>query len=478
MSSTALLITPPSIDPSAAPSSASPADAVPGFPAVAWADDLAARVGPAVLTQLLRDAVPVLGWVDWRITELAEGAVTSVLPLNDEATNQHGTHQAALFGLAADYTGGAALLSLLRGVPALGVHPLLDAEACAMWLVGLQVSYLLPSAAPLTVRATIDPARWPIIRDLYLRGRTVLEEVAIELLADGERVATGTCRYFLKRASRLEPTELAARPNPIFVHRSKASARLIAGVRAAEHRQPAPRLDDPWAEVLAGPHGAFLARRFEATLPPLRDMVVARTVDADRLVRERIAAGVGQLVLVGVGYDMRPFRLLAGSDVEVFELDLPHMLADRARLLAGLDLPPVRRTAVPFNLRLTSLTGALAGAGFRADRPAVFVIEGVSMYQSEPVMRALLDDLAALLAHPDSVAWMDTAAARVLAPSGVAAVDAFITGMQRLGEPFTFGVDDPERWLAGSALTARRGAVDGDDPIFGFYDFLHLTRAR
>lgn len=475
MNPSALTTSPSSIDP-AAPAAAPP-DPIAGFPAVTWADDLAARVGPAVLTQLLRDAVPVLGWVDWRITRLDEGAVESVLPLNDEATNQHGTHQAALFGLAADYTGGAALLSLLRGVPALGVHPLLDAEACAMWLVGLQVSYLLPSAAPLTIRAAIDPARWPIIRDLYLRGRTVIEEVELAFFADGERVATGTCRYFLKRASRLEPTELAARPNPIFAHKSKASARLIAGVRAAEHRLPAPRIEDPWAEALAGPHGAFLARRFSATLPPLRDMVVARTVDADRLVRDRVAAGVAQVVLVGVGYDMRPFRLLAGTDVEVFELDLPHMLADRARLLAGLTLPPVRRTAVPFNLRLTSLTRALAATSFRADRPAVFVIEGVSMYQSEPIMRALLDDLSVLLGDPASVAWMDTAAARVLAPTGVAAVDDFIAGMQRLGEPFTFGVDEPVSWLAGSALAARRVAVDGADPIFGFYDFLHVTRA-
>jgi methyltransferase (TIGR00027 family) len=355
-----------------------------------------------------------------------------------------------------------------------------------MWLANLQMQYLAPSAGPVRVSAQISPERWRVVRQTYARGRAIVLEVEIAFEVEGQAVARGSCRYFLKKAANLAPYELDAQPNPIFALRSKASARLIAGLRAQETAQPHPRVCDPWASALAGPHGEFLARRFSAILPPLRDMVVARTLDVDRLVCERVSEGVEQLVLVGAGLDARPFRLFGRPDsgdqadplarVRVFELDLPHMLAERQRLVEGLDLPAVSRTAVPFDLRLTTLRDALEGAGFRRDAPAVFVIEGVSMYQDCATMTALLAELRELLAPAGSVAWMDVVRAAVLTGTGIAAVDGFITGMQRLGEPFSFGVEDPESWIVEHGLRGRAVTVaDAADPIFGFYAFLHLS---
>ena len=72
-----------------------------------WEDDYRSRMNPQLLTELLHAAVPVLKHVGWFVREVRDGAAASCLPLNEESTNQHGTHQAALLMLAADYTGGA-----------------------------------------------------------------------------------------------------------------------------------------------------------------------------------------------------------------------------------------------------------------------------------------------------------------------------------------------------------------------------------
>ena len=53
----------------------------------------------------------------WRVTRVEPGLAESTLPLNPQSTNQHFTHQAAFFLLAADYTGGIAVGSLLTGWP-------------------------------------------------------------------------------------------------------------------------------------------------------------------------------------------------------------------------------------------------------------------------------------------------------------------------------------------------------------------------
>ena len=119
--------------------------------AITWDDDYRDRVNPALVTELLRDAVPVLRYVGWKVTETAQGCARTILPLCEASTNQHGTHQAALVALAADYTGGIALATLLRGIPILGVHPQPSDNGASLWLVSLHVTYRIPSTGDLLV---------------------------------------------------------------------------------------------------------------------------------------------------------------------------------------------------------------------------------------------------------------------------------------------------------------------------------------
>ena len=57
--------------------------------------------------------VPILKHLEWKVTDTGRGFPETILPLNIASTNQHITHQAAVFLIAADYTGGIALGTLL-----------------------------------------------------------------------------------------------------------------------------------------------------------------------------------------------------------------------------------------------------------------------------------------------------------------------------------------------------------------------------
>lgn len=57
----------------------------------------------------------------------------TILPLNIASTNQHITHQAAVMLIAADYTGGIALGTLLDNVPLVGIHPQSTDYGAYLW---------------------------------------------------------------------------------------------------------------------------------------------------------------------------------------------------------------------------------------------------------------------------------------------------------------------------------------------------------
>ncbi|MEM8733663.1 MAG: methyltransferase, partial [Planctomycetota bacterium] len=114
-----------------------------------WSDHYARHVNPELMTQLLRTAVPVLDEMKWRVTEVEEGFAASVLPLAKESTNQHGTHQAALIALSADYTGGLALATLLTGVPLAGIHKCTEEDSASLWLADMSVRFRAPSTGHL-----------------------------------------------------------------------------------------------------------------------------------------------------------------------------------------------------------------------------------------------------------------------------------------------------------------------------------------
>jgi methyltransferase (TIGR00027 family) len=153
-------------------------------------------------------------------------------------------------------------------------------------------------------------------------------------------------------------------------------------------------VDDPFARNMLSPSmGALfiLLRRWPhrvPTLPVTLAGLAARVLWHDAQVAEAIAAGVRQIVIVGAGYDSRAWRFRSDG-VEFFELDHPATQADKARVA-----PQPGPTYVQADLDVESAMDALLLRGLDRERPALFVLEGVTMYLDERTVRDQLTEMS------------------------------------------------------------------------------------
>ena len=225
---------------------------------ISWEEDYNCRVNPTLMTKLLHDAIPVLKAVDWSVTEVRDGMCASELPLSYASTNQHGTHQAALISLSADYTGGLALASLLRGVPLAGIHRCRVETSASLWLASMNVKYRSPSTGHLQATCLVPEDVARMVRQRYFAGKRVLVTLPVIFTSNNEIVADAEMKYFVQPSIQLQPTKEHPRISPLFKHKLKASARMIAGLRASSDDTEL-RLDQRHDREAAGPHGALLA---------------------------------------------------------------------------------------------------------------------------------------------------------------------------------------------------------------------------
>lgn len=424
---------------------------------VSFEDHYQAHYEEELVTGLLHRAVPACERAGLRFTVVQDGLVEMLLPLNVATTNQHGTHQATIMALAGDYTGGCALGSVLRGVPLVGIHPIHGGERGCLWLAKFEMTYHAPSSTDVTVRATVPREKYDTIRSRFWAGEPTLLPLQVKFLSErDELLAEGRFVYYLRHADYITPREAGKAGGVMHQHMLKASARLIANVRARENDAEAPLYRDPYSRNSAGKHGELLGDRFLELLPELGQMVAARTRSADDCLRHALEGGVEQVVLVGAGLDFRPHRFASEfPDVRYFELDLPEMIAERERVITAADLPAVDRTTVPINLLFESPADVLADCeGFDVNSPIFVVYEGCSMYFEDDTAHAILAGLGELVGwHPESRLWFDLVSEAV--GSGIAenaSIRAFLDGMAVMGEPFVFGHDDPAALLADAKL--------------------------
>jgi methyltransferase (TIGR00027 family) len=201
-----------------------------------------------------------------------------------------------------------------------------------------------------------------------------------------------------------------------------------------------------YSPVAAGSHGRLLAQRHIDILPELRDMVVARTKNIDDFLLDAIGKGAKQIVFVGVGFDFRAFRLMNNQrDIKIFELDLPHMLVEREKIISTFaNSCSIQRYTIGINLELEDVADKLlASTLFDPLVATCFIVEGASMYFDENVNRRILTSLRRIMSNSLSMLWIDVVAQSVIqGTTGYPSVENFVKGMEKLGEPFIFGLND------------------------------------
>ena len=450
--------------------------------------DYAQRINPRLMTRLLRKAVPVLEHTNWKITKVKFGFCETVLPLNVETTNQHGTHQAALISLSADYTGGMALTSILTGVPLSGIHRCVPEEAASLWLASMDVKYLQPSTGHLIGRCKIDPDQIEATARRYMQGKRILVSLPIEFESNGVKVAEAKLKYFAQPTIQLLN---AGSRSTLFTQKIKASARMIAGVRASSSSSSRVRVDCPHAKLAAGPHGEMLAKKVKQALPQLTEMVLARTrhIDETILCSEKSQSEIRgtdfeQVVMLGAGLDMRPFRICESAPgIRYFEVDLPEMLVERKRVVdeifnelnKGKHVP---RQMIPANFLEAGLDDKiLSQSDFDPSKPTLFVYEGCSMYFSDSENIQILESVRRLAKNKRSKIWCDFVTTNVVTgKTDRREIESFLQRMDDMGESFVFGCDLPEEFLSRCGWSVRSsqtaaGYLKANDGVFDVYQF-------
>ena len=136
----------------------------------------------------------------------------------------------------------------------------------------------------------------------------------------------------------------------------------------------------------------FLAERW--LLPGIIAHYLARKRKIETAVRESIASGLEQVVIVAAGFDTLAWRLQREFP-HVHMLELDHPATQQVKRLALGESPNFNYGAV--DLATQSLAMAIrACPSFSMKRPAVFVIEGLTMYLTAERVAALTKDVAEL----------------------------------------------------------------------------------
>jgi methyltransferase (TIGR00027 family) len=234
-----------------------------------------------------------------------------------------------------------------------------------------------------------------------------------------------------------------------------STAEGAAALRAvgATERDPAVRCPDSLAAAFITRGGKLTAlARVPAVrrlLPLLSERIIpgsygyelARVKHVDTVLRDELAAGLEQLLILGAGYDSRALRFAdALRDVPTFEVDHPAMQRrKRARVEAAFGPPPPHLRYVPVDLDAHPLLPALDGAGYDTARRTLVIFSGVGMYLPEPAVAGVLDFVAGHA--PGSALVFDYLWSEVLEGT----TDAYgarelVARTARMGEPLRSGI--------------------------------------
>jgi methyltransferase (TIGR00027 family) len=216
---------------------------------------------------------------------------------------------------------------------------------------------------------------------------------------------------------------------------TSGTAHWIAAARARESARPDRLFDDPFAHFLAGELGyRILAASEQVDGPGENRFIPIRVKWFDDLISSTAAAG-SQVVLLGAGFDTRPYRLDLPADLDWFELDRAEIFAVKEPTLTRA-ISRCRRQTVSTDVT-GDLTPPLAAAGFDRTRPTIWVAEGLLFYLNYDSIIEMLRATAALSA-PGSRLLADLFPASV-----IGRVSKLGQGRRPAHVPPPFGFDDP-----------------------------------
>jgi methyltransferase (TIGR00027 family) len=191
--------------------------------------------------------------------------------------------------------------------------------------------------------------------------------------------------------------------------------------------------------------GRLVPLHIDRKWPGVRASHIGRTCWIDDRLRAALRDGVGQVVILGAGYDCRAYRLADMKRTHVFELDHPSTLkmkVERLRHLLGAIPENITFVAIDFDRQ--SLSAALESSGFERSIPTFFILEGLLHYLTAEAVDETLRNIASLSAPRSKLLF--TYIHRGLLDGSVSfgEMGHVPATLRKSGENWTFGLDPAE----------------------------------
>lgn len=172
-------------------------------------------------------------------------------------------------------------------------------------------------------------------------------------------------------------------------NRPSLTAAGIAIARAVEsEKPPGERICyDPFARQFVSTWmfrlmGFFIKSGYaELRGPGVNCFLMLRERTIDDVLLDSLTSGLQQLVILGAGYDSRPYRFDQSGRVKIFEVDHPFTQADKLKKLTRIfGNVPQHVTYVPIDFNTQLLSERLLSSNYDPALVSLFIWQGVTMY--------------------------------------------------------------------------------------------------
>ena len=223
------------------------------------------------------------------------------------------------------------------------------------------------------------------------------------------------------------------------------TAFVVAEYRAEENQEREPIYTDHVVGLFLSDESREAADRVSLRFPAVSGMVKTRTRYFDDMLDLQIAAGIGQVVILGAGLDTRAVRKQTPG-VRYFEIDDPATMALKRRCYEDACIDS-GVTLIPGNYVTDDFIGLLRRHGFEFDVPTYLIWEGNVMYMpladDKATMRQLKRHLKQFRLSFDYLSE-----AVISKTTGDAKLTTLVESFEALRAPWVSGIDDIQRLLA------------------------------
>jgi methyltransferase (TIGR00027 family) len=229
-----------------------------------------------------------------------------------------------------------------------------------------------------------------------------------------------------------------------------ASAAGVAMMRAIETQKPeGSRIcDDPYADALIQRGFMYTLVKwmiesglYDRMAPGAVSFVVGRERYIDDFLKTCLSEGLDQVVLLGAGYDTRPYRIPGIEKTRVFEIDQAATQENKLKRLEKVIHPlPTYVTFLPVDFNTQSLGERLKSAGYNEQNKTLFIWQGVTYFLTAAGVESTLAFIASH-SGPGSAVIFDYFYNEILRDPRRNEVKAMRRTARAFGEDYTFGID-------------------------------------